>query len=509
MIYRPDLDLWVDSNNRLFIKNEFDRHNPCFIDVTSQIWRAIWKGRVFELNWNNITLPDQIIEAVKFVFSLKLKSGRVAATHIGGIKSMLKRLQKNWPSECRSFSTFDISVFIKVWDGLTSHNKQLFRQIFKEISDTGKFGADARLVLIINKWKIRNNEKTLRHVLAWNPDSGSLTSAEFELVIDALKKTPGYENAKNMAIRILCLILIETVKRPQQILSIKTEDLKIIENKGITGYFLEIPKSKFQTGAPPELWPISTGLAEQIVLFSRRASVSLLQSKYNRLIVWKCTSLAEYGQLDALIAKNEILAYINKLNIISPRTNKLLHITPYRFRHTGATRMAMQGVSRDVIQHILEHDNCTSAQAYIDAIGSDLVPAIERADRNLGDLFKGLNEIFFKGKVTQKLEGEKVFIPIFNSNPMPVGSCSLDAIKHGPCKKQPFTACYDGCPSFLAWKEADHRKALQYVESELERWSAAEGHNARSKAIKDFERLHHAISEVISQIEKEELHASK
>jgi len=170
-------------------------------------------------------------------------------------------------------------------------------------------------------------------------------------------------------------------------------------------------------------------------------------------------------------------------------------------RHSVATRMVAQGVSREVIMQILEHDDITSAQAYIDAIGSDLIPVIERADRKLGDLFKELNDIFFKGRIVHELKQEKVFIPIFNANPMPIGSCGKDTIKQGGCKKQPFHACYNGCPDFLAWAEAGHIKALTYVENELERWSQAEGHNSRSKAIKDFEQLHHAINEVIHQIE--------
>jgi hypothetical protein len=233
-----------------------------------------------------------------------------------------------------------------------------------------------------------------------------------------------------------------------------------------------------------------------------------LQHRYDRLIVWESVSLIEREQLSSPIVKSQIKAYVLGLDIISPRTGKPLHITPYRLRHTSATRMAMQGVSRDVIQNILEHDDSTSADAYIDAVGTELVPAIERADRNLGGLFKGLNDIFFKGKVTKELKNEKVFIPIFNANPMPIGSCGLDSSKHGTCKKQPFTACYDGCPSFLAWRDADHTKSLQYVERELERWNSAEGHNARSKAMKDFERLHHAISEVISQIGEGDINAT-
>ena len=49
---------------------------------------------------------------------------------------------------------------------------------------------------------------------------------------------------------------------------------------------------------------------------------------------------------------------------------------------------------------------CIRDRAYIDAVASELLPAIERADRALGGLFAGLNAAFFQGVVVPAL-GEK------------------------------------------------------------------------------------------------------
>lgn len=508
MIYNHETDLWIDSNQRSYMKNEFSLLEPHFIDVSNGAWTGVWKGQYHEINWNDIQLPVDILNAIKHVAGIKLKSGKVALTYIGALKALLIRLQCCWPSECQSFHNFGMIEFSEVWSGLTSHNRQIFRQLFKEISDSGIFGADVTLTTCIEKWKARNNVKTLKGVLEWNSMTGSLTSGELLLLREALIKQPENETDKNHAIRILCWILLETMKRPQQIISIKADGLKAVVNEGVTEYFLEVPKSKYQTGEQPELWSISMRLATEIAVFNERSVVRKLQGNHNKLVTWKNKCLERDHQPSSGVTESEVKNFVSRLGIISPRTGKALHITPYRLRHTSATHMAMQGVSRDVIQNILEHDDSTSADAYIDAVGSELVPAIERVDRNLGGIFKGLNDLFFKGQVVKKLAKEKIFIPIFNANPMPVGSCGLDSAKYGTCKKQPFTACYDGCPSFLAWNEADHNKALQYVENEFERWSSAEGHNAHSKAIKDFERLHHAISEVISQIDERKSHAA-
>lgn len=501
MDYDSKNDLWNDAYNRSYIKNEYDHFNPCFIEVTGDVWVAVWKGSRYELDWNLTKLPKDILDPIKLVASEKLKSSKVAATFVRTLKSLMTKLSQCWPMKCQSFNQFGISEFVTVWNELTAYTKSMFREIFHNIVALGSFGADGNLAIRIQKWKARSNVKTLNSVISWNPLSGALTSAELVLLREKVTKRPDVESDKLCAIRLLCWILIETTKRPEQILSLKADVLKPIESQGLIEYFLDIPKAKAQSGEASALWGISPPLAKEIMDYSKRAEIRTLQMANNRLLVWNTNSLSSYGQVSSADLKEAIRKYVQDLEIVSPRTKQHLHVTPYRLRHSGATRMAAQGVSREVIMHILEHDDITSAQSYIDAIGSDLVPAIERADRKLGDLFKELNDIFFKGKVVSDLGKAKVFIPIFNANPMPIGSCGKDTIKQGGCKKQPFVACYNGCTDFLAWSEADHTKALTYVENELERWSKSEGHNERSKAIKDFEQLHHAINEVIHQIE--------
>jgi hypothetical protein len=158
--------------------------------------------------------------------------------------------------------------------------------------------------------------------------------------------------------------------------------------------------------------------------------------------------------------------------------------------------MAMQGASRDDIQVTLDHDSPASAQAYIDAAGSDLIPVIERADRGLGEIFSNLREAFFRGFISNHIGRKPIRIPVNVSTPALVGSCGSNTA----CKKHPFWSCYDGCPQFLAWREADHQQALNFVRSEFKRWNEAEDGRERSKAMKDFDRMATAIGEVIQQV---------
>lgn len=500
MKYDVSLDLWVDASGARYIKNEYDKTNPGLINVTTQDWSAVWKGRQITLNWTKINLPVNIKEPIFSYVSDKLKSGKIALTYMGNIYQLLKKFNKCWPSECKTFKDFDLNVFLGIWENLSSHNRSTFRQLLTDLSHSQYNLVDEKIVLRINSWKSRSNVKTLKNVIEWNPKTGSLTSAELAQLRKYITACDIDESFYKHALRLTIWIIMEVGKRTEQLLSMKSNALKIISNNNINEYFLEIPKSKNQSGSQAQTWPISEALGKDIQRFSNRNEINKYQKKFDRLIIWNQTD--NLDQLSSLEVSDGIKNYIYQLNILSSRTNEKLHITPYRLRHTLATRLLFKGASSDVVTYLLEHDSSESAHAYIDAIGSDLVPAIEKADRNLGNLFKDLNNAFFVGKISSNLNKHNIYIPIFESNPLPVGSCGKNTVETGVCKKQPFSACYNGCPNFLAWKDANHGAALKFVENELERWNKAEGHNKRSKIIEEFDQLYKSINEVIQQVEE-------
>jgi len=236
--------------------------------------------------------------------------------------------------------------------------------------------------------------------------------------------------------------------------------------------------------------------------FSSIPSVNDLQQRYDRFWVIDCPSLHQYKVVSSASAKGLLQAYVKKsLKLISPRTNESLHITPTRIRHTGATRLAYSGVSSDIISEILEHDDPSSCKAYIDAVGSELCTSIDRADRNMGGLFMQLNKAYFQGNIVDELTDQPIVLPDFSENtPLFVGSCARNSCVDGQCETHPFVSCYNGCPSFLAWRKADHNKALAYAEKEIERWDQASGHAAQSSTIKEFEELRENILNVMNKI---------
>lgn len=510
-----DTGLFESADGRRFVRCEFNPEEPVWIDVTGSIWSARYTGITYKLEWANLGLPDDFASSIKAVVQQRLKDN--SPGYLNQIQSALSRLVEAADAKKVSLKSglagISAATWLGVWRLLNAHSRSLFRSLYLELAERGAGGADFAVAKQMKQWKAREDTQTLRRVMEWDAEAGAFTSSEWELIRGALNRADLTESDADCAARIYGWVLNETLKRPIQVLSMRRDALWTAPSG--REFFLRIPKGKGQAGQRPELWQITRELAEAIQAYSKRPEIHALQRRFDRLIVMPAakgaeTDGTEHGQTPGWHAKARLQAWAKKQGIISPRTNQDVNLAPYRIRHTGATAMALQGVPRDEIQEVLEHDSPYSADAYIQAVGSDLMPALERAtDRGIGKVFAELHHIyFFKGAIVDKVGRKPVHIPIVVENvaaPAVVGACGKD----GACTKHPFWACYNGCPHFLAWRNGPHRKSLEFVESELKRWSDVEGGKERSKLGKDFDRVGAAIHEVIAQIERAQDEQSK
>jgi integrase len=397
-----------------------------------------------------------------------------------------------------SIGNLSINEWTSLWSKLPQSQRSLLREFYQEMVNLNIGNAKKSIAIELKSWKARSDVKLLRDVLEWNETKGALTNAEAELIRLALLNPIAYElNDSLHAGRVLTWTIFETLKRGTQIARLSVNDLKLISSttSHAEEWILTIPTAKAQTGQSKNWWPISVELAIAIQNFRKRPNISRLSEKYLNLILWETIDL-ERGWLSAQSIGDAINGYLKRLKITSPRTNKIITLTPNRIRHTGATLLAKNGVSRDVLQTILEHDSMQSANSYIDACGSELVPAIDRVDRAT-NTFSMLADTFFKGEIGSKKDKSQIYLPVINLDEQPtiVGNCG----KNSYCPRNPFFACYDGCSDFVAWREADHNRALTFVKSEQKRWASAEN-KQRVNAPKNFERLQRAIEEVIKRI---------
>lgn len=493
--YMPEIDLWANEYDELFVENQFDPNNPIFLKVTGDLWQ--FGGQI---DWVKINLPLPLKDAAKQYLLKKLKV--VSEHYISKFALMLHDLALIINAKGLEFDAHDANLIFEIWGAFkTSSNKIFFREMYKEFSRNGMLNSSSSIYFKLKQSKVRKNVRMLKNVVNWHPTQGALTPEEENLVRDYIENNIPNDD-RGLGVRLFAWLLFSTLKRGKQIRELEKDCLKCIENDGIKQCFVQIKPVKGQTGDPLRWWPIPRELYEAMIEYSKIPTVKNLQSQYGRFFVMTSKSLTENGVVPAAESKSMLQGYFEP--IISPRTNDSINVTPTRIRHTGATRLAYSGVSRDIIAEILEHDCPDSCQSYIDAIGSELCPQINAADRNMGNFFKELNHVYFNGKIVNELSDQPIMIPLVDlqkPNPLFVGSCGLNTVKEGACHKHPFIGCYNGCPSFLAWREADHRKALSYVETEIDRWKKAAENEKTETTIKEFQAVRDNILTVIANIE--------
>ncbi len=514
MTYNPETDVWENGAGRTYIKNEFLPESPYWIDISTESWNISTGGVYLIIDWWPLRNKPQFLTALQTVAKMKLRNQ--SPSYAGKIRQLVINIVPFLDKAWTDFGDISTDDFTYIWDELNNSNRITLREFYQQMVALEIGGARSDVAYELKHWKARNDTLVLRDVLQWHETKGALTSTEEKILREVLRTTGiGYETDKENATRIFGWLLLDTLKRASQVLGIRKDGLKeVVNNDGTSEWFVKIKPVKFQTGLPERWWRVSEELAQEIIEYSKREQIAVLQEKYDRLIVWDVPCLFEHGVIGPGDAKGTLTYYIYKRGAISHRTGKPLHVTPTRIRHTGATRLAFQGVSRDLISEILEHDNKYSAQAYIDAVGSEIVPAIEKADRLMGNLFFELNKGYFQGRVVKDLEDKPpVVVPEFNATPIIVGTCGRDTLKDGVCPKHPFLTCYDGCNCFFAWDNPDpHGKALKYFEKEIQRWEksieAAEqksvSHLIADRTLQSYQRAAGAVKEILGQITKGE-----
>jgi len=499
---KPIDRLGEESENAETILNYFDPQNPVEIRIATDVWEATYDGVCHRLGWQTLKLPEDVISSLKAVARERLKTN--APSDLKEIRLAVTILSDVWKSSWVDFGDVGVDNWYEIWSTVRPSARVFLRSIYTQLAEADLSGADLFIADELAQWKARNNVRHLGYVLDWHPVRGALTTSECELLRRAITCTKERETDEDKCVRVLTWTVIETLKRPRQLLLVSLDGLKQITDGNNTEYFLTVPKVKRQRGEDAEWWPISKELGSAISDLKQKPAFANLRSAHNRLFLWNSEALSKNGEIPSWEVRYKVAQLIRSYEIYSERTKDWLHVTPNRIRHTGATTLAMQGVSRNMIQYILEHSSPQSANAYVDAVGSNLLSAIDRADRKMGNIFAELSKCFFKGRIVTNIVSRPIHIPQLTPGLALVGGCGRDERKEGICPKHPFFACYNGCSNFLAWKAADHKAAQRFIENRLDTWNAAAGGPAKSKTIQEYERTHKAISEVIKEIAEDD-----
>lgn len=495
--------LFEDDAGRWFVRCDFNPEAPVWIDVSQDEWVAQYAGTKYKLSWSKLDLPDKLALPLRQVIQERLKSRSPSylAQVNSGLKDFIAAAKGIDLSE--GFSHVSSSAWLKIWGGMKRGGRTVIRSLYIHLTNRHLAGADHSIAIEMKRWRARNNTVTLSNVREWNVVTGAMTAAEDEVLRRALAMNVSDESDHDIACRVYGLILHQTMKRPLQILSMKADAFDPEKGKEAGRHYLDIPKVKGQAGEDVECWEITKELADLIQTYSDRPRIARLQRRIDRLMVIPNNKGGEpqwikNRQMPAWYAYGALKSWIVRRRIVSPRTRATLHLTARRIRHSGATGMIMRGASIEDVQYVLEHKSPYSANAYVDALGSELAPALEKMSGEVGRIFSELSRAFFQGSLVDRVGRRPIHIPVVAEGPAAVGTCGSDTV----CEKHPFWSCYDGCPHFLAWREADHYKALSFIKKELKRWNGTAGTPGRTKSANNFERIGAAILEVIKQIDE-------
>lgn len=497
--YDAENGCWLSSSGQRLVRNEFYPTAPSYIVINDDSWEATHLNIKYRLSWPEGIAPSlkrHIERALMEVMRKRAPSG------LKDYESVLRSVVTSNPSAglLHENDLLDQRRMRAIWDALKPTYRTYFRSLFGSIAeevDPVRGGAISREM---HSWKARRVLSNGKTVLEWNPTQGALTSSELEELRRYLEPQKNEDVLSHFA-RLFTRLTLTTLRRPSQILRIPANGLRRHTTHIGTTTQIKIPLSKSQAAQPARWEVIPNTLADDIEAYRGRPPVVGSLAAQDSLLpfVSEVDGILTASNTYGAIIKERIRSWVKHIGIISPRTGGILHISLRRIRHTGATHMAMQGYPIDLIADVLQHDKTESARYYIDAVGAEFLPAFEKADRNLGGRFSAMRDAWFKGKVVNQEEANDhlIMVPEVNS-PAVVGSCGSES----GCPVNPLFSCYS-CQHFLAFRNADHAKVLDYFEGEYDRWRASEISNGKSKVIKDFDRAAAGVREVIAQIKRE------
>jgi integrase len=158
---------------------------------------------------------------------------------------------------------------------------------------------------------------------------------------------------------------------------------------------------------------------------------------------------------------------LDRLQVISERTGKLINITPTRFRRTVGTRAAEEGMGELVIAEILDHSDTQNVKVYVE-FTSGMLDRIDYATAMaLGPLAQA-----FAGKLirneSEAIRGNdptsRICDPRIDPSMRPLANCG----KYGFCGLRAPIACYT-CIHFQPWLDAPHKRVLMMLIEERDK----------------------------------------
>jgi len=369
---------------------------------------------------------------------------------------------------------------------------------------------------LLSSWRLSGNDKGVA-VLSLDAEEGPFSDTEFEAISFGLDNRFA-EEVINVEEYALAQLFVATGRRPIQIASLKIGDLRIdSEILDASAFILSIPKAKVRGRGFRSVFT-DFALIEsvgQVLSVHIKGVKELAALVLGRPLTRECLDLLPLfpddleqlmklsdDKLKSVLATDvahrktssitsQLKKVIDKLQITSERTGKLLKTTGYRFRYTLGTRAAREGAGILTIATLLDHTDTQNTKVYVANIPEHAATISEIMNGSLmryasafqGDVVDSEDDVFTTIPGAQRIRT--------NDSQDNIGSCGTSAMCHDYAP----VACYT-CPKFKAWRDAPHYLVLKWLLDERER-VVQETDDLGIAAIND--RAIYAVTQVMKQ----------
>lgn len=379
------------------------------------------------------------------------------------------------------------------------------RVLMRQWARLGYSGIPTETLTLLDNLRIKGNEKG-RAVQSQCPEEGPLTDPEMQGIVESTTHCFAI-NVLSLTEASLVMTLAMTGRRPAQISALKIKDLVSRGNK----YFINFPRAKqrslgwrssFNKFAIVEgLWLMLNQQADYVrVLFSKSLDLKVVPKNIdgelplfpNMKEEFSSAKDQEILESDRLhIPSYDIYLIVKdvggKINVVSERSGRPVHLSPSRFRYTLGTNLASEGKGVYVIAEALDHSDTQSSGVYVKNV-PDIVERIDKAvAMELAPYAQAFRGVLIPSE-RQALRGKDPSSRISNGSGN-VGSCG----SHGFCGALAPIACYT-CAYFQPWVDGPHEEVLDGLIQERDRVKELTGD---FKVASANDRLIYAVSDVI------------
>jgi integrase len=436
------------------------------VNVSGYVWRYNTEHTHRSFNWALLGRMHPFIEyALKrySTYCIETKSELEAYNQINEVASCLRR-SPSWEDLWQAEDTEALEDGFKIVIGeIIQHlrdRKRIYRfhrlrEFYRFCTDfMPELGFDPEFMIRLDMVFVGGNPKG-EAVRREDEEEGPLSREEVEAVrqgLDSAADRKRQDREENAAVA-LCLAF---GRNPANLVLLREQDLKNVleEHPELPPQLiLSIPRIKKRGQIRKRhlfrdeyLEPELAKYLFQLIDGNKEIDTGglprpiFMRSKPSRLRIGSPTEGFAYHQ-DSSYISHLLGRFVTRHNIVSPRTNRQLKLTPRRLRYTFACEMVRQGVSPQALARMLDHSDVQNVQVYFD-LRNDIVGLLDKAASERIDwLLDG-----FKKPLEKDVDAARSTAELLSRLHLNSPYC-----------------CY-ACQKFRPYGEEDHKKILQFLE---------------------------------------------